>query len=72
MTDFYKVRWQKFFETTTLAMEASKQLDIATFDKEIAQWEWKWVNTQKNFPTEPTGNSIQMAKLLYKKYRNKI
>jgi alpha-N-acetylglucosaminidase len=72
MTDFYKVRWQKFFETTTLAMEAGKQLDIATFDKEIAQWEWKWVNTQKNFPTAPTGNSVQMAKLLYKKYRNKI
>ncbi|MFT3752279.1 MAG: alpha-N-acetylglucosaminidase [Paludibacter sp.] len=72
LTDFYKVRWQKFFETTTLAMEAGKQVDVAAFDKEISQWEWKWVNTRKNFPTEPVGNSVQMAKLLYKKYRNKI
>jgi alpha-N-acetylglucosaminidase len=72
MTDFYKVRWQKFFEATRLAMESGKQLDIAAFDKEIAQWEWKWVNTQKTFPTEPRGNSVQTAKLLYKKYRNKI
>ncbi len=72
MTDFYKVRWQEFFEATALAMEAGKPVDVESFDKEIAQWEWKWVNTQKNFPSEPTGNSVQMAKLLYKKYRNKI
>jgi alpha-N-acetylglucosaminidase len=72
LTDFYKVRWQKFFETTALAMKAGKSVDIVTFDKEISQWEWQWVNTQKNFPTEPTGNSIQVAKLLYNKYRTKM
>jgi len=72
LTDFYKVRWQKFFETTALAMKAGKSVDIVTFDKEISQWEWQWVNTQKNFPTEPKGNSVQVSKLLYKKYRTKI
>ncbi|MDD4990900.1 MAG: alpha-N-acetylglucosaminidase [Paludibacter sp.] len=72
MTDFYKVRWQKFFTAIDAALVAGKTVDVEAFDKEIAQWEWKWVNTQKNFPTEPTGNSVQMAKLLYKKYRNKI
>jgi alpha-N-acetylglucosaminidase len=72
MTDFYKVRWQKFFEATTLALETGKTMDVAVFDKEISKWEWEWVNIQKNFPTEPTGNSVQVAKLLYKKYRAKI
>lgn len=69
MNDFYKVRWQKFFEATTLAMESGKPVDVAAFDKEIAQWEWKWVNTQKSFPTQTSGNSIEVAKILYLKYR---
>jgi alpha-N-acetylglucosaminidase len=72
MTDFYKVRWQKFFDATTLALENGKTMDVAVFDKEISKWEWEWVNTQKSFPTKPTGNSVQVAKLLYKKYRTKI
>lgn len=65
MNDFYKVRWQKFFDVTALAMEAGKPVDVVAFDKEIAQWEWKWVNTQKSFPTQTSGNSIEVAKILY-------
>lgn len=72
MTDFYKVRWQKFFAAIDAALVAGKTVDMVAFDKEIAQWEWKWVNTQKNFPTEPKGNSVETSKLLYKKYRTKI
>jgi alpha-N-acetylglucosaminidase len=72
LTDFYKVRWQKYFIEVEIALQAEKEIDQAAFEKNISKWEWKWVNTQKNFPTEPTGNSVQMAKLLYKKYRNKI
>jgi alpha-N-acetylglucosaminidase len=72
MTDFYKVRWQKFFVATTMALETGKTMNVAVFDKEISKWEWEWVNTQKSFPTEPTGNSVQIAKILYKKYRTKI
>jgi len=69
MTDFYKVRWQKFFAAIALAMESGKLVDVAAFDKEIAQWEWKWVNAQKSYPTQTSGNSVEIAKILYLKYR---
>ena len=72
MTDFYKVRWQKFFEATALAIEAGKPVDVAAFDKEIAQWEWKWVNTQRSFSTQTSGNSAEIAKIMYLKYRAKM
>lgn len=72
MTDFYKVRWQKFFTAIDAALVTGKTVDVEAFDKEIAQWEWKWVNSQKNFPTEPKGNSVQVSKLLYKKYRSRL
>lgn len=72
LTDFYKVRWQKYFIEVEIALQAEKEIDQAAFEKNISKWEWQWVNTQKNFPTEPMGNSVQVAKLLYRKYKTKI
>jgi alpha-N-acetylglucosaminidase len=72
MIDFYKVRWQKFFSTIDAALASGKEIDTVRFEKEIAQWEWQWVNSHKNFPTQSSGNSIDMVKKLYAKYRNKL
>jgi len=72
MIDFYKVRWQKFFAALSSSLEKGKAMNVEVFETEISQWEWKWVNTQKDFPTRSTGNSIRVAALLYKKYRPEI
>lgn len=72
MTDFYKVRWERYFIAMEKSMTDGNEFDVTAFDKEIAQWEWKWVNTQKNFPVGASGNSISVAKELYKKYRKQM
>ncbi|MDP4202524.1 MAG: alpha-N-acetylglucosaminidase [Bacteroidota bacterium] len=72
LNDFYKVRWQKFFAETEKAMAAGKEMDVKAFGKEIAQWEWQWVNQHKDFPTQVSGNSVLEAQRLYKKYRNQL
>lgn len=72
LTDFYKVRWQKFFVEIEKALLAGKEVDMAGFEKEISTWEWQWVNTQQNFATTPSGNSIEIAKQLYSKYRKSM
>jgi alpha-N-acetylglucosaminidase len=72
LNDFYKVRWQKFFTETGKAMASGKEMDVAAFDKEIAWWEWQWVNEQKDFAVQPSGNSVQEAQRLYKKYRSQL
>jgi alpha-N-acetylglucosaminidase len=69
ISDFYKVRWQKFFVKAEEALLSGKEMDVAAFDKEIAKWEWQWVNNHKDFPTQETGNSIEQATILYTKYR---
>lgn len=68
LSDFYKIRWQKFFKQTEAALLSGKEMDTVSFEKEIAQWEWQWVNAHKDFPVEPKGNSIDAVKLLYQKY----
>jgi alpha-N-acetylglucosaminidase len=69
LTDFYKVRWNKFFNLLDTSLSSGKEPDLVAFDKSISQWEWQWVNTQKNFPVNPSGNGIAVVKQLYSKYR---
>jgi alpha-N-acetylglucosaminidase len=69
LNDFYKVRWQKFFDVLNKSITAKKEPDLKAFDKTISEWEWSWVNSSKNYPVVTTGNSVVTAKLLYEKYR---
>jgi alpha-N-acetylglucosaminidase len=72
LTDFYKPRWAMFFEKINQALASNKDFNIDEFEKEIRAWEWNWVNSHKDFPTTAAGNSINEAKLIYKKYRSVI
>jgi alpha-N-acetylglucosaminidase len=72
MTDFYKIRWQKFFQEIEKALSTGNELNTIEFEKTISAWEWQWVNSEKDFPTVPSGNSIQVAQQLYEKYRKSM
>lgn len=69
LSDFYKPRWQQFFDKIDIALHNGKEADVAAFQKEIAQWEWEWVNKRKDYPVKTTGNAVETAKQLYQKYR---
>ncbi|MFI5136666.1 MAG: alpha-N-acetylglucosaminidase [Sphingobacteriales bacterium] len=69
LNDFYKVRWEKFFALLNDALQQRKEADLKRFDKSVSQWEWRWVNTHKNYPVKATGNSVEQAHKLYNKYR---
>lgn len=72
LNDFYKPRWQQFFVLLEDALMSGKEADLKGFDKSIRQWEWKWVNSHKNYPLQTSGSSVTMAKAIYKKYRKLI
>lgn len=69
LNDFYKVRWQKFFELLQASLETGKEPDFKLFDQSISNWEWQWVNSSKVYPVAPVGSSTQIVKQLYEKYR---
>jgi alpha-N-acetylglucosaminidase len=68
LSDFYKPRWQQFFAQLSLDMEGKKPLDKDAFAQQIKNWEWNWVNTRKDYPTQTKGNPVDEALKLYKKY----
>jgi alpha-N-acetylglucosaminidase len=72
MKDFYKVRWQKFFDALTTAHQKGEKYQHEAFEKEIKQWEWSWVTSHKDFMATPKGNPNQIAQKLFDKYYVKI
>ena len=72
MKDFYKVRWEKFFDALTTAHQKGEKYQHETFEKEIKQWEWSWVTSHKDFMATPKGNPNQIAQKLFDKYYVKI
>lgn len=72
LNDFYKVRWQRFFDLLKGSFKTGKEPDFKQFDKSISNWEWQWVNSSKTYPVAPAGNSAAVAKQLYEKYRTNM
>lgn len=72
ISDFYKPRWQQFFESLDNALKNNEPAYIEKFERDIKKWEWNWVNTQENFPTESTGSSIAVVREFYQKYRTEL
>ncbi|RQO79299.1 alpha-N-acetylglucosaminidase [Pedobacter sp. KBW01] len=72
LSDFYKPRWQLFF--TRAAQSLNQQTDFNTnlFKEEVSNWEWKWVNQRKDYPTQTIGNPVTVALQMYQKYRKTI
>ena len=69
LTDFYKARWEQFFQKV---QNDWSHFDQAAFDESIKQWEWQWVVSNNQFPVRPVGSSTEVAKELHKKYRDVI
>ncbi len=69
LNDFYLPRWQQFFNVLHTSLLTGKDFDNAAFQKQIAGWEWQWVNCRKSYPVRVSGDAVGVAKGLYLKYR---
>ena len=72
LSDFYKPRWQQFFGYVNQQLQHNQPVDEKVFAEQLKDWEWNWVNKHNPFPTQPQGNSVQVAKSMYTKYRTVI
>jgi alpha-N-acetylglucosaminidase len=72
LNDFYKPRWQQFFDKANNSLQQGKSLDLAAFDKEISAWEWHWVNQRKDYPVTTSGDPVATSIQLHKKYRSLV
>jgi len=69
INDFYKPRWQQFFQKLDNSLQQQQEINLKEFDNQISEWEWNWVNQRKDYPVETIGEPIQTALQMHKKYR---
>ncbi|WP_344979945.1 alpha-N-acetylglucosaminidase [Compostibacter hankyongensis] len=69
---FYRPRWNAFFQYAGKCLAGRRDVDMRSFDAQIREWEWKWVNSHEEYPTAAKGDAVAAAKALYQKYRKTI
>lgn len=70
---YYKQRWALFFKQMDKALATGVSFNPKEFDKQVKDWEWKWVNTHDNaYPGEIKGDAVEKSKQLFEKYHNII
>jgi alpha-N-acetylglucosaminidase len=65
---FYKPRWQQFFQYLQQKMITGARMEMNDFDAAVKAWEWQWVNSRDVYPAAPTGNAVELATSLFRKY----
>jgi alpha-N-acetylglucosaminidase len=68
ISGFYRKRWEWFLQEEARAMAQQQTMDTQAFYQQLLQWEHDWADQQETYPTEPRGDSIQLARRLWQKY----
>jgi alpha-N-acetylglucosaminidase len=45
------------------------RMETKDFEAAVKDWEWQWVNSHEQYESEAKGNAVEIATMLYKKYR---
>lgn len=69
---YYKPRWEMFFHYLDQSLVSGKEPDWKAFDREVKDWEWKWVNSHDRYDALEKGNAVLVAVELYNKYRKNL
>ena len=68
VSDYYGSRWQLLTSMVIAAVESRQQFNQSAYNGARLQLEQKWSYDIKAYPTEPRGDTIQIADLLIRKY----
>lgn len=72
----YKVRWEKFFAAVNACMDEGAEWDdehYQSFSDDVTAFEKSWWDDRiGSFPSEPVGNSKEIATELFNKYHDRI
>lgn len=72
LSGFYKPRWMQFFAYAERQRKQHKVFDQKEFEKNIKEWEWRWVSGQEPYADTAAGDPVKTARMLYAKYAGRI
>lgn len=72
VSDYYAKRWNLFFTSVMNDVRNDKPFDEKSFEKKLDEFEAEWPNGNKVFPSEPVGNTLEIANEIYEKWEGRI
>ncbi len=66
--DFYFTRWKIWLDALNATAGKSEKFDQEPVRQKIQAWEYAWTHETKNFPAQPSGDTIIVAQKLLSKY----
>ena len=69
MKDYYGGRWKIFIDEAILAVEQGRNADEQLILERVNQFSWDWSEAQNPYPSTPKGNTLEISKRLWEKYR---
>jgi alpha-N-acetylglucosaminidase len=69
LSSFYAARWKMFTNRVITAVKTNSSFDEKAFQVQAAAFEWRWVQEDKIFPEQPSGDAVKISEQLYNKYK---
>ena len=66
--DYYHGRWALLVSELRKSLESGRKFDEKAFNAKVAEYEWNWTLSNKTYAGQPAGDTVQIARELYKKY----
>ena len=70
ISGYYHARWKWYLDKMAKSLETNKPFDNQGFRRDLRKWMVEWSDAKESYPSEPTGESVVVAKKLWKKYRD--
>jgi alpha-N-acetylglucosaminidase len=69
---YYKGRWKLFIEEVKNDLRNNTPFNDTTFAKKLTGFEDKWSNARDHYASKPSGDCMEMSRMLIKKYAKEI
>lgn len=72
VSDYYAPRWEIFISDVVGAVVEGREFDRKGFHEKVTQFEIDWVKSDRQYISEPEGDSVEIARELMNKYRKSV
>lgn len=69
VSDYYRPRWEQLLVRAATSLEQGTTWDQQAFQTELQDWTRQWSDRREVYPTEPRGDSLDVARALWQKYQ---
>ena len=69
---YYLKRWESYLHALGESLRTDQPFDGTAFNRALRQWMIDWSDERSSYPTEPRGDSVAVARKLWKKYAKAV